>query len=61
MPILTIILVIVVVGICLWAINKYIPMEPSIKNILNIVVVVTLIVWILKVIGLFDYLTKVTI
>ena len=56
MSILTIILVIVIVGILLWLINSYIPMDQKIKTILNIVVVVFLVIWLLKVIGLFAYL-----
>lgn len=52
MPILTIILVLVLAGALLWAINTYIPMQGSIKNLLNIVVVLLLIFWLLRVFGL---------
>jgi len=51
-PVVKIIIVIIVVGILLWAVNSYIPMAESIKKILNCVVVVGLIVWLLKVFGL---------
>lgn len=54
MPILTIILVLVVVGVLLWLVNTYIPMDGKIKSILNIVVVVLVIIWLLKVFGLFS-------
>ncbi len=49
-------LVIIVVGVLLWLVNGYIPMDSQIKRILNIVVVVALIIWILKVFGLLSFL-----
>ncbi|MBL0267818.1 MAG: hypothetical protein IPP99_03850 [Chitinophagaceae bacterium] len=52
MPILTIIITLVVAGLVLWLINTYIPMDRKIKSILNIVVVILLIFWLLKVFGL---------
>lgn len=61
MSILTIILVIVVVGVVLWAINTYLPMAPPIKNILNIVVILLLVVWLLSAFGLFDALGRVKV
>jgi hypothetical protein len=52
MPILSIIVVLVVVGVLLWLINNYIPMAGSIKNILNIVVVLLVVIWLLQAFGL---------
>lgn len=52
MPILTIIIVLIVVGVLLWLINTYIPMQRSIKSILNAVVVIVVVIWLLKVFGL---------
>ena len=49
MPLLQIILVLVVVGFVMWLINRYIPMASTIKSILNIVVVICVIIWLLKV------------
>jgi hypothetical protein len=51
-PILSIILVLVVIGAALWAINRYIPMQSGIRTILNIAVVVIVVVWLLKLFGL---------
>ena len=48
MPILTIILVIVLVGVLLWALNSFVPMDPKVRSILNIVVVLLLIIWLLQ-------------
>lgn len=56
MSLLTIVLVIVVVGILLWAVNSFIPMDPKIKNILNVVVVIALVLWLLKAFGILDSL-----
>jgi hypothetical protein len=56
MSLLTILIVLIVVGVLLWLINNYIPMDGKIKKILNIVVVIVLIIWLLKVFGLFNYL-----
>lgn len=49
---LTIILVLIVIGIVLWLINRYIPMDHKIKTILNIFVVIVVIIWLLKYSGL---------
>lgn len=49
MPILSIIIVLVVVGVVMWLVNQYIPMAASIKNILNIVVTILVIIWLLTV------------
>lgn len=61
MSILGIIIAIVVAGVVLYAINKWVPMEPNVKNILNIVVIIALVIWLLKVFGVFGYLSSVTV
>lgn len=61
MPLLSVLLVIIVVGVLLWIVNTFIPMDRKIKNIFNIVVVIVLIVWLLKVFGLFSFLMGVQI
>ena len=47
MPLLNVVLTLVVVGVILWLINTYIPMQATIKKILNIVVVIVVILWLL--------------
>lgn len=61
MPLLTILLVLIVAGVLLWLINTYIPMDRKIKNLLNIVVVIILVIWLLKVFGVLSSLNNVTI
>ncbi|PRZ23417.1 Thivi_2564 family membrane protein [Flavobacterium granuli] len=56
MSLITILLVLIVVGVLLWLVNTYIPMDGTIKKIFNIVVVIVVIIWLLKVFGLFDNL-----
>ena len=52
MPLINIVLALVVVGMALYLINRFIPMASSIKAILNVVVVVAVSVWVLQVTGL---------
>jgi len=61
MPLLTIISVLLVVGVLLWLINTYLPMDRKIKSILNAVVVIVVVIWLLKVFGVLGSLNNVHI
>jgi hypothetical protein len=61
MPILTILIVLIVAGIILYVVNNYIPMDGKIKSILNVVVVLVVINWLLKIFGVFTYLKDINI
>ncbi len=50
-------LTLIVVGVLLWLVNRFIPMASSIKSILNAVVVIFVVVWLLRVFGIFDALS----
>jgi len=52
MPLIQLVIVLVIVGLILWVINSYIPMQSTIKRILNVVVVICVIIWLLSVFGL---------
>src|SRR5712692_5172592 len=52
MPLINLVLALIVVGVALWLINRFIPMASSIKTILNVVVVVSVGIWVLKAVGL---------
>ena len=52
MPLISLVIVLIVVGVLLWLVNTYIPMDGKIKNILNIVVVIAVVIWLLQVFGL---------
>jgi predicted membrane protein len=47
MPLINVVLTLIVVGVVLWAINRFIPMQGTIKSILNIVVVIAVVLWLL--------------
>ncbi len=51
MPLVNVVILLIIVGVVLWLINRYIPMAGSIKSILNAVVVIAVIVWLLNVFG----------
>jgi len=57
MPLISVIVVLIVVGVALWLINNFIPMAGSIKSILNAVVVIAVIVWLLSVFGVLGSLS----
>ncbi len=59
MSLLTIIIVLIVVGVLLWLVNTYIPMDRKIKSILNAVVVIVVIIWLLQAFGLLNFLKSV--
>ena len=61
MPLIQLVIVLVVVGVVLWVINSYIPMQATIKKILNVVVVIVVILWLLSVFGLIGNLSTIRI
>jgi hypothetical protein len=61
MPLLNVFIILIVAGVVLWLINTYIPMDRKIKNILNVVAVIVIIVWLLKVFGLLNSITNVRV
>ncbi len=58
MPLIHIFVVLIVVGVLLWLVNRFIPMAGSIKSILNAVVVILVVVWLLNVFGLFHSFSR---
>jgi len=56
MSLVSLVVTLIVVGVLLWLVNNYIPMDSKIKRILNIVVVVAVVVWLLNLLGLMDSL-----
>jgi hypothetical protein len=58
MPLIQLVVILIVVGILLWLVNNYIPMQRSIKNILNGVVVIAVVLWLLNVFGLFSSISN---
>jgi hypothetical protein len=55
------VIVLVIVGVVLWLINSYIPMQSTIKKILNVVVVIAVILWLLSAFGIISSLDTIRI
>ena len=61
MPLIQLVEVLIVVGVLLWLVNRYIPMQGTIKSILNAVVVIAVVLWILNIAGLFHSVSGIRI
>ena len=61
MPLVHLIIVIIVVGVVLWLINTYIPMQATIKGILNLVVIIVVVLWLLSAFGIIHSLQGIRI
>jgi hypothetical protein len=61
MPLTQLLLTLVVVGILLWLVNRFIPMQSTIKSILNGVVVICVVIWIVNLFGGFALLHNIHI
>ena len=59
MPLLQLVMVLIVVGVLLWLVNRFIPMQGTIKSILNAVVVIAVVLWLLTVFGLFHAFSRI--
>ena len=58
MPLLQVLVVLVGVGVLLWLVNRFIPMQGTIKSILNAVVVIVTVLWLLNIFGLLHSLSR---
>jgi hypothetical protein len=61
MPLIQVLVVLIVVGVVLWLINRFIPMAGSIKTILNAVVVIAVVLWLLSVFGVLGSLSNIRV
>jgi hypothetical protein len=59
MSLITVVVVLIVVGVLLWLINSYIPMDVKIKKLLNAVVVIVVVLWLLRSFGLLGQLGRI--
>jgi len=59
MPLVQVVIALIVVGVLLWLVNRFIPMAGSIKSILNAVVVIAVVLWLLNVFGLMQSITNI--
>ena len=61
MSLISLVVVLIVVGVLLWLVNTYIPMDGKIKSILNAVVVIAVVIWLLQVFGLLGSLNGIRV
>ena len=61
MPLINLVVILIVVGVLLWLVNRFIPMAGSIKSILNAVVVIVVVLWLLNVFGLFHSISRIRV
>lgn len=59
MPLLQMVMVLAVVGLLLWLVNRFIPMQGTIKSILNAVVVIAVVLWLLNIFGFLHSLSRI--
>jgi hypothetical protein len=61
MSLVTLVITLIVVGVLLWLVNTYIPMDGKIKKIINVVVVIVVILWLLHVFGVLGSIENITV
>jgi flagellar biogenesis protein FliO len=61
MPLIQLVEVLIVVGVLLWLVNRFIPMQSTLKSILNGVVVIAVVLWLLNGVGLFHSISRIHI
>ena len=61
MSLITVVIVLIVVGVLLWLVNTYIPMDRKIKSILNVVVVIVVVLFLLRAFGILESLETIRV
>lgn len=61
MPLINLIITLIVVGVLLWLVNTYIPMDRKIKSILNAVMVIAVVLWLLSAFGVLGNMTGIRV
>ncbi|MBF9046721.1 hypothetical protein LSUCC0031_06285 [Rhodobacterales bacterium LSUCC0031] len=61
MPLINLVVTLIVVGVLLWLVNAYIPMDGKIKSILNVVIVIAVALWLLSAFGVLGEMGNITV
>ena len=61
MPLLQVLIVLIVVGFLLWLVNRFIPMQRTMKSMLNVVAVICVALWLLNVFGILHSLSRIRV
>lgn len=56
MPLVQLVIILIVIGVLLYCVNRFIPMQATIKQIINVVVILVVVLWLCQVFGLFNAL-----
>jgi hypothetical protein len=52
MPIITVLVVLIIIGVALYLVETYIPLSPPIRTVIRVVVVLLLVLWLLQMFGI---------
>jgi len=61
MTLVNLVVTLIIVGVLLWLVNNYIPMDGKIKSILNAVVVICVVIWLLFAFGILDHVGNISV
>jgi hypothetical protein len=61
MSLIALVLVLIVVGVLLWVANSYLPMDPTIRRVMNVVVLITVVLFLLEVFGVMQYASQIRV
>jgi hypothetical protein len=61
MPLLSVVFTLLVIGVILYLINRFVPMEAKIKAILVWVVIIAVVLWLLNLFGLFGHMSNIKV
>lgn len=61
MSLISLVVVLIVIGVLLWLVNTYVPMDAQIKMIMNAVVIIAVVLWLLRVFGLLSDLGSIRV
>ena len=61
MSLIGLVITLVIVGVLLWLLNNYVPMDAKIKTIINVVVVIVVVIWLLQAFGILGSLQNIRI
>ncbi len=56
MPLVAFVVIMVVVGLLLYVVNRYVPMDGKVKQVMNVAVVIAVVLWVMKLFGVFEVL-----
>jgi hypothetical protein len=61
MTLISLVITLIVVGVLLWLVNTYVPMDDKIKNILNVVVIIAVVLFLLQAFGVLGEMNTIRI